>query len=162
MGNYFGVPLLILAAVLQVTFVPQIRVLNGEPDLIFLLVLAYALRAPLEEGVTWAFVGGILADLLSAAPTGMTALGLVLLVFATDRLRRQVAGVGFLTIIAVTLVGTLLVKVVTFIVLLLIGYGLSPFEALISNVVPTMAYNLILIFPIYLFVRRFCPTPNPV
>ena len=42
MGSWVGVPLLILAAVLQVTIVPQLRIQGGEPDLVLLLVLAYA------------------------------------------------------------------------------------------------------------------------
>ena len=47
MGNYFGVPLLILAALLQVTVIPQVRILGGEPNLVMLLVVTYAIAGSL-------------------------------------------------------------------------------------------------------------------
>jgi rod shape-determining protein MreD len=160
MGNYFGIPLLIVAALLQATVIPQIRVFGGEPDLVFLVVLAYAIRAPFDEGVVWALFGGIVHDLLASTPTGTTALALLIVVFVLDRLRTQIAGVGFLSRIGLTLIGTLIVKGVTILVLSLIGYGTRSVEALTYVVLPSIAYNLVLIVPVYAFVRGFCPSPN--
>ena len=64
MGNFLSIPLLGVAAALQASLMPQIRLLGGEPDLVFLLVIAWAINRELEDGVIWAFVGGILLDLL--------------------------------------------------------------------------------------------------
>lgn len=55
-----------------------VSVLGGRPDLVFLLVVGWAfLRGP-AEGAVWAFVGGLLLDLLSGGPLGGIALALVL------------------------------------------------------------------------------------
>ncbi|HRF94610.1 MAG TPA: rod shape-determining protein MreD, partial [Aggregatilineales bacterium] len=65
MGNFLSFPILIVAAILQATFMPQIRLLGGSPDLVFLVVLAWSINAELDSSVLWAFVGGISLDLLS-------------------------------------------------------------------------------------------------
>jgi rod shape-determining protein MreD len=159
MGNWLGFPLLILAAVLQVTFVPQIRILGGEPDLVFLLVLAYAIRSPLDQGLIWAMIGGIMRDLTSSTPTGTHALALLLVVFALDRLKGQVIGIGFLSIIAITIIGTVIVEMTAIVITVLSGYAIRPISLITYNVLPSIAYNLFFVFPIYGLVRRFVKVP---
>lgn len=154
MSNTLGVPLLLLAALLQSTFIPQIRILGGTPDLVFLLVLAWSVHAPLESAVTWAFLGGIFQDLRSAAPTGTSALGMILIVFGVTQIQGQFYRVGFFLIVALVLVGTLVKQVVVMIVLSLSGFQIYPVENFAYVVVPTMAYNLVFIWPIYWLVRR--------
>lgn len=154
MSNWLSLPVLAFAAILQSTFVPQIRILGGGPDLVFLLVLAWAFNARIENGVAWAFVGGILQDLLSAAPTGASVLGMVLIVFAINQINRQVYGISIAVIAALVLAGTLLQQIMLMVVLRLSGFAINPIESFSYVVVPTMAYNFVFIWPIYWFVRR--------
>ena len=154
MSNWLSLPVLVLAAILQSTFVPQIRILGGGPDLVFLFVLAWALNAKIEHGVTWAFVGGIVQDMLSAAPTGASVIGMVVLVFLIHQISRQVYGVSLAVIAALVLVGTLMQQVIMMIVLRFSGFAINPIENFAYIVAPTMAYNFVLIWPIYWFVRR--------
>ncbi len=154
MGNYLSIPILALAAVLQATFVPQIRLLGGGPDLVFLIVLAWSINIKLEGGITWAFVGGILQDLFSAAPTGTSAVGLIIIVFVVNQLARQVQQVGLILLFGLTLVGTLFQQIVTIILLGLLGFRMDLIGDLNDVVFPTMLYNLVLIGPVYWFIRR--------
>ena len=154
MGNYLGLPVLIIAAALQVSFMPQIRILGGEPDLTFLIVLSWAVNARLEEGVVWAFVGGIARDLLTAAPTGTSVVGMLILVFAIERVRRQVFGIGLVTLIALVVGGTLLQEIIYLGIIALAGYQIRPLEMFGYTILPTTAYNLVFIWPIYWFVQR--------
>lgn len=154
MTNWLSMPILTLAAILQVTFVPHIRILDGTPDLIFLLVVAWAIHARLETGVTWAFVGGIVHDLLSAAPTGASVIGLVLIVFAVKFVEQQFYGVTLLVIIAVALVGTLFQYIVFSLIVAAIGFQTLHPENFTFVVFPTMAYNLVFILPVYWLTRR--------
>ncbi len=160
MGSWVGFPLLILAAALQVTFMPQLRVLGGEPDLVMLLVLAYARHATLEQGVTWAFIGGITTDLLSSTPTGTHVLSLLVLVFIVDRLRAQLASLGVISTVLLVMIGTFLQYGFAFLANALTGYGLPPLEVLTYNVLPSLAYNLVLIWPLGWFVRRLTVAPS--
>lgn len=153
MGVFIGFPILALAAVAQSTFTPQIQLLGGRPDLVFLLVLCWSIHSNLDTAVMWAMMGGIMQDLLSQLPVGTSTLGMVPLVFIISGLSRQVYRIGFVTLIGLVIVGTLLKFFVQLIILLLSGYSLSLIE--IGYVVmPTLFYNLVFVWPIYWFVRR--------
>jgi rod shape-determining protein MreD len=162
MSGFLSIPILIIAAVLQVTVMPQISFLGGRPDLIFLLVLSWSLNSTLEQAVIWAFVGGICKDLLSAAPLGMSTLGLLCIIFLIFGIRQQLFAVGLFTLIWSTLVGTIVTQSMTIGVLLVsgfqpafadqLGYGVV-LQQIQYYVLPTVVYNLIVIFPTYLFIR---------
>lgn len=154
MGNFLSIPVLAIAAALQATLIPQIRILGGGPDLVFLLVVAWALRARLEDGLVWAFVGGIMLDLLSYNPTGTSVFGLLMVVFILNGLAQQVYRVGFLLLVGVLLGGTLLQQVMVLLVLTLVGFSFDWLLALNYIIAPTIFYNLIVFWPIYWFVRR--------
>jgi rod shape-determining protein MreD len=154
MSNWLSFPILILAAILQVTFMPQIRILDGTPDLVFLFVFAWSVNAPLETGVTWAFVGGIARDLLSATPLGTSTIGLLLIVFAISQVRGQVYGVGFTLFIGFVIAGTFVELVTMMIVLAATGYPINLIETFTTMILPTVAYNLLFVGPIYWLARR--------
>lgn len=157
MSNYAALPFLFLAAVLQATFTPQIRIFGGTPDLTFLLVLAWAVTSSLETGVLWAFVGGIALDLLSAAPTGASVIGLLLIVFTIDALRRQFVNINLPLVLILLIGGTILQKLTFAFVMILSGYGISLFEYSIYVIAPTIAYNVIFALPVFWFKRRLQP-----
>lgn len=153
MGVFLGLPILALAAVAQSTFAPQIQLLGGRPDLVFLLVLCWSINTSLDSAVAWAMIGGILQDLLSGLPTGTSALGMVPLVFGINNLSHQVYRVGFVLLVGLVIVGTVFKQFVELVILLLMGRSLSLIE--IGYVVfPTLFYNLVFVWPIYWFVRR--------
>lgn len=153
MGNFLSFPILILAAILQATLVPQIRVLGGGPDLVYLLVLSWAINAELDSAVLWAFVGGISLDLLSSQPTGTSVVGMLLLVFAISGLGQQVYRIGIVVLVGLVIVGTIVQQVIILLIVLLTG---QPVDLLLSVgyiIAPTILYNLAFILPIYWFIR---------
>ncbi|NWG15541.1 MAG: rod shape-determining protein MreD [Chloroflexi bacterium] len=154
MGSYLSLPALAVAAILQASLTPRFSILGGRPDLVFLLVLAWALNAPLEQGVVWAFVGGILLDLMSAAPLGTSVIGMVIIVFALDVFRQQVYRVGLLTIMWTVLAGTLFQQTTVMVLLLLAGFKVPILDNVGYVVLPSVFYNFVLIFPVYFFMRR--------
>ncbi len=163
MGGFLSVPILALAAILQVTIVPQFSLLGGRPDLVFLLVVAWALNSSLDEAIIWAFAGGILKDLLSINALGTSVVGMVLVVFGIYLVRQQIYRVGFLSIIWIVLLGTVFQLTTVFIILFVTGFqpagigtlGVTAIVREIAYVIPpTIVYNLVSIFPIYWLVRR--------
>lgn len=154
MGNYLSLPILALAAALQSSVVPQIRFLGGGPDLVFLCVLSWAIHAQLEEAVTWALVGGIIQDLLSATATGTSAVGLLLVVFGVCQIAGQFHRVGFFLITGMVLIGSLVQQVSLMILLPLTGFQIDLLSDFSYVVIPTLFYNLVFIWPIYWFIRR--------
>lgn len=162
MGNFLSLPILLIAAILQVTALPQISILGGRPNLVLLIIVAWSLNSTLEQAVTWAFVGGISKDLMSAAPIGTSLIGLILIVFAIHAVRQQLFSVGLFTLIWVTIIGTIIAEFSVLIVLLMggfqpqfasqLGYGVL-IDQFRLFIVPTIVYNLIGIIPVYLLMR---------
>jgi rod shape-determining protein MreD len=162
MGSFLSLPIMMLVAALEVTLMPQISFLGGRPDLVLLVVVAWALNSTLEQAVLWAFIGGICKDLLSSAPLGTTIVGLILIVFAINAIREQLFSVGIFTLIWVSLIGTVIQEFSILIILLLtgfqpefasqLGYGIIVDQFRLF-IVPTIVYNLIGIIPVYVIVR---------
>jgi rod shape-determining protein MreD len=73
------IPLLALAAIVQITILPQVPVFGYKPDLALALVVAWAMLAPLGEAAVWGFIVGGFLDLASGLPFGIHTLALTLL-----------------------------------------------------------------------------------
>jgi rod shape-determining protein MreD len=147
MGRYVGIPLLIVAAILDATLMAELRIGGGAPDLVFLLVVSWALLANMQEALLWAVIGGVCQDALSLVPMGTSALGLVVVVFLSDTLVGQVRRANWVMPPLVAAAGTVVYHLGILAVLRLTGYALPIGEALVYVTVPTVLYNLILILP---------------
>ena len=154
MGGLLSIPLLAFAAALQATLIPQIRLLGGGPELVFLIVLAWSIHSNLEDSILWAFIGGITQDLLSAAPTGTSVVGMLLLVFAVSGLGQQVFRIGILILVGLVFAGTIVNHLMSMFILTLAGFQVDWLNNLTFVTAPTVVYNLVFIFPIYWFIRR--------
>lgn len=154
MGTYWSLPLIVIAVIVQATLLPQIRIFGGQPDLVFLMMLSWSLNGRLEQNLMWAFVGGGAQDLMSAAPLGASVLGMVLLAFSLEQIRQQVYHIGFMLAVALVILGTILQKVVFMLVIGISGFAIYPLENLTYVIVPTIAYNLVFMVPIYWVIRR--------
>ncbi len=163
MGIFLAFPVLMIAAVIQAVLLPQTPLIGGGPNLVFLLVMAWSLNAPLPEAIFWAIVGGISSDLLSAVPLGTSALGLALLVFLVNILLNQFYGLGLLLLGLAGLFGTFAFEFYRLAALdafQLFGYipADAPFNITwgndIANVIaPVMVYNVVSILPVYGLLR---------
>ncbi|XWX05380.1 rod shape-determining protein MreD [Aggregatilineales bacterium SYSU G02658] len=145
--------LLIVLVALQSSVFPYIRFFSGQPNLILLVVVAWALDADWREAFTWAFVGGLLQDLMSIAPLGTSILPLVLAIFALKLLDQQFEGLSILLYFVVVVAASLLAQVVLFVGLGLVGYPIDLIPTIRYFLLPTMAYQIALALPVYLLVR---------
>jgi rod shape-determining protein MreD len=161
MRPFIGGLLVILAAALQATFNPQIRVFGGEPDLVFLIVLMWAARTPLQEAVALAFAGGLSIDLLSGTPLGLNTAALLPVAFAVAAVRDQLVGFGLPLVAAFAALGTLVYKLIVYVGVVIAGFALPPVTLFFFTVLPTLVYNLALLLPAYLLLRRLTRPPVP-
>jgi len=154
MGHWLSIPILGLAAILGSTFIPQIRIFGGQPDLVLLLVISWAIVSPLEEAITWAFVGGIFADLLSAAPTGTSVIGLIFAAFLIDRVKRQLVNVNLLILFGFTLISVAIQWLTQLVIIRVSGFAIRPVEQFFYTLLPSAVYNILFILPVYWSMRR--------
>lgn len=150
MANYIGIPILLLAAVINATIMPELRLGNGTADLVFLLVMSWALLADVRDAMLWAVIGGMLQDVLSIAPLGTSALGLVIVAFAADAVFGTVSRGNLIVPLVVAGVGTFVYQMITLLLLRMLGLsavGLG--QGLVYVMVPSTTMNVLLILPVF-------------
>lgn len=145
--------LLVTLVALQSSLIPYIRFFSGQPNLVLLIVIAYALDADWREAFTWAFIGGLLQDLMSIAPLGTSILPLVLAVFVLKLLDQQFEGLSILLYFGVAVAASFIAQIVLFIGLGLVGYRVDLIPTIRYFLLPTMAYQIALALPVYVLVR---------
>jgi rod shape-determining protein MreD len=147
--------LLLLAslAAFQSSLAPYIRFFSGQPNLVLLVVIAWALAVDWREAFAWAFAGGLLQDLLSIAPLGTSVLPLVVGVFVLKLLDQQFEGLSMLLYFAVAVAVSLFAQIVLFVALGLVGYPIDLIPTIRYFLLPTMAYQIALALPVYVLVR---------
>jgi len=70
---------------------PYLRVATTQPHLVLVLGVILTIGLGLEAGLAWAFVGGLVLDVLAQRPLGSTAFALLLCVGGAFVLSRLVA-----------------------------------------------------------------------
>ena len=90
------------AALIETSVLSELRIGGAKPDLLFVLAVVTAMLLGVEDGLAWAFVGGLTLDLLvPARPLGTTTLAL-LIVTGLALLVARFTGSNRLVVAAVT------------------------------------------------------------
>jgi rod shape-determining protein MreD len=77
-------PLLLLVVVVQATLVARVRFLGVSPNLLLVVVVSWGLLRGIQSGLAWAFVGGLLFDLVAGLPLGASSLALMVTCFLSS------------------------------------------------------------------------------
>jgi rod shape-determining protein MreD len=85
----------VIAALLQLTIVPYLRIGGAQPDLVLVFAVIATTAGTVEAGLISAFIGGLMIDLLAPRPLGMTAFMLVVSVGIAAVLGRALDRVRF-------------------------------------------------------------------
>ena len=118
--------------------------MDARPDLILIIVIIWAALRGVEEGVVWAFIGGLLLDLLSGGPLGLYPLALVPAAFVAGQSWGQALGVSIVRLLLIAVASALSYHVVVLTVLAWGGYVVEWAYALSRVVGPSVALTVIL------------------
>jgi rod shape-determining protein MreD len=77
-----------VTALLELTVGPYLWFGTAQPHLVLVLGIVVTVGIGLEAGLVWAFVGGLVVDVLAQRPLGSTAFALLLCMGATAVLSR--------------------------------------------------------------------------
>ncbi len=154
---YLAVSFLVLVALAEATVLPYARLGGVQPDLTLLVVGGWSLRRGVEEGAAWAFVAGIILDLLSAGPHTALILALltVSLILGIDpstgvgRMRTRPFGGNPLALILAVVLATGAFHAVLLVAMELAGRPGDWLDAVSRVVLPRMVVNLILMPLVY-------------
>lgn len=102
----------VVAALLQLTIVRHLRIGGAQPDLVLVFALTTTLVWGLEGGLVLAFLGGLMIDLLTPRPLGVTAFTLLVSVGFASLLGRVLDRARYLapvvTVFPLSIVNSLL------------------------------------------------------
>jgi rod shape-determining protein MreD len=131
-----------VAAIVELTVTPYLRVGDAQPHLVFVLAVVWTVAVGVDSGLVWAFVGGLVLDTLAQRPLGTTAFALLVVVGATAVLGRTLARIRPV----VAIIATLLLSLVYSMTLIVLFSVLRPPLALsdpLRIVAPGVLYDVI-------------------
>lgn len=97
-----------------------------------------------DEGVLWAFLGGLMVDLFSGGPLGATALALVVASLLSGRMLRVDLGAPTVGVVISTILAVFGYHLVLLLTLAWTGYPVSWLDALFRVAGPSALLNAIL------------------
>lgn len=148
MSTLVGIPLLVLLAITQSAIFNDITLLDGRPDLILLVVVAWGIIGRYKESMLWGLIGGVALDLLSGLPTGVTAFNLILIAFLVSFSEGRFWESHILMPLGVMLVASALFYIISILTMWVLGYQLEFEYAIIRVALPGTFLNLLLTLPV--------------
>lgn len=152
--------ILTVAALLQTAWVPLFFPDPGRPNLVLLVVAAMAFLGPLEEGVWWAFGGGVLLDLFSGGPFGGSVLALLGVAGLAHGLSRPVFRGRLAMPALAAMAGTALAEGIRGILLAVLQYPVDLGGALGQIILPGALWNGLAMLVLYPALRALRPPPD--
>ena len=151
--------LLLLAALVQVSIASTIEVADGHPDVVLVVLIGIALlRGPLFGAVA-GFWAGLVLDVVSLETLGLTSLLLTLAGYFAGRLGDVTTkSSAHPSLVAVGL-GTIGVSLGSAVLHFMLGSTLSAGQFFLAVLLPTLALNLLLAYPIYGLCRKIFHAP---
>jgi rod shape-determining protein MreD len=147
MAYLIGIPILVILAIVQATVLSNMRLLDGAPDLILLASVAWALTGHPRQAMTGAMIGGLLIDLLSGLPLGLTAIMMVLIVYLVSLTAGRFWEAHLLMPLTTILWSSLLYHGLSLAILLALGRSVDLGFAVGRVILPSTFLNLILALP---------------
>ena len=131
-----------VAAIVELTITPYLRVGDAQPHIVFVMAVVWTVAVGLDSGLVWAFVGGLVLDTLAQRPLGSTAFALLVVVGTTAVLGRSLARIRPI----VAIIATLILSLVYSMTLVLLFSVLRPPSTLadpLRIVAPSVLYDVI-------------------
>ena len=145
-----------VAALIQSSILPFTAAGGAGLDLVLVLAVVWTMTVGLDGGLVWAFLGGLIIDVLLMRPLGLTAFVLLLAVGAAWLVGRVSPRAFYPVVVATTAVTAGLASILT-VVLFGVLRGLPAGVEPVSQAVPTaLLAGLVaaVIAPIPVIIRR--------
>ena len=130
-------------AVVELTVGPYLQVGTAQPHLVLVVGIVVTVAVGLEAGLVWAFVGGLVLDVLAQRPLGSSAFALLLCMGATAVLTRFLVRIRLLVPIIATLALSLGYSLMVFVAYNALSARI-PVNDPVGVLLPTVLYDTVL------------------
>ena len=135
-----------------------------KPDLVLVAVVLVTTSFGFEAGITWAFVAGLVANLLVPEPLGSVPLALLAVAVIVGGGARVLGRLTWVYPVVAAFVGSIIADLVSQGALSLVGGSLRngiPVDLLVSAAVLNATIAGLLLVPTRMAVHRFGPEERP-
>lgn len=147
---YAGV--LALGALAEATLGYRVELDGGRPNVVLVMVIAWAALRGIEEGVLAGLVGGLALDLMSGTPFGLYA-GILTIIGGATALGGPRRG-GALTLIWPAVLATVAYHGAAVLVLQALGWNMPGPVRLVRGLAPTLLFNVTMMPIVALLAQR--------
>lgn len=133
----------VVAALLELTVGPYLRIGDAQPHLVLVLAVVVTIAVGFDAGLAFAFVGGLALDILGERPLGSSAFALLLCVGGASVLARSFARLRPIVPIGAVFILSVAYSMIQFVTL---GALIAPLPVAdpLSAVVPGAIYDAVL------------------
>ncbi len=150
---YLALPVMLFTLILQVAILPRFPVLGLVPLLSLLAAVSWGLLRGPEEGVLWAFVGGLMLDLFTSGPTGAITLAMMAAVLVVVLIQHNFPNSSFFLPILYAGLATVIYLVSYLLLITVFSRGDLSAEA-IRLLTPLIFLNALIMLPIHWLLSR--------
>lgn len=143
-----------IAVVLQIILAPVLTIFAIVPNFIVAFIVVLVIMRRPDSTYIYVFVLGLLADLLSQTPVGLTPLLLLVVAFVLSRVFEVLDDSNIVMSLIACVVALLVFELLFMIVLMILGYSGSLFELLIQRALPCALYDSVIAAVVFLIMRR--------
>ena len=149
----------IIAVVLQIALAPNIALFGVVPNFIMAYVLIVSIVCPDQSGPVFAFVLGLLFDLLGTGPVGAMAFLLTGVSFLAKRIFMLVNNDTLFMPLLLAAISTLVIELLYAAFMMAFGAGVSALDAFVFRALPGTVYNFLAALIFSPIVVRFLAQP---
>jgi len=146
--------LLAFAALFQSVLGPSLPVVRGRPDLVLVVVMAWAMLRGSGEGAFVGFLGGLLLDSVTYTPFGINTALFGLLGYAIGLPEVNVYRGNLPYFVGISALATLVYHTLYFLILQALGNLMPPLLETYVTALPAALMNALLVPPAFLLCRR--------
>jgi rod shape-determining protein MreD len=150
--------LLAIAALIQSIAGPSLPLVRGRPDLVLVVVMAWAMLRGAGEGAFVGFLGGVLLDSVTYTQFGINSalFGLLGYLIGLPEVNAYRGNLPYFLLTAA--VATVVYHTAYFLLLQALGMALPPIVETYATALPAALLNALLLAPTFLLCRRLLRT----
>lgn len=142
-----------LLAALGVSALPYIHVLGVAPDLVVIFAASWAIVRGHDEALVVVPIAGLLRDLMTSDPLGMSVLALAPIVLLAAAIQLRRVDTKFLPTVIVVAAGSIVYGIISMLALTATGREVPWIDGLLRVVVPSAIVNALFTPMVYLPVQ---------
>jgi hypothetical protein len=156
-----AIPVLVLAVMLQTSIVGRINLLNGAADLVLLTLAGWSLQERVRGAWMWGVLAVLLIGFVSGIPWVVYLVSYLIVVGLARLLAHRVWQAPLLAMFTVSLIGTLVLHMLTFFERSLFEVPLA-FNLSFSRIIlPSILLNLLLAIPVHALLSDLASRLHP-